>query len=326
MISVILCTYNRAARIKAVLENFGKIHRPSDLAWELIVVDNNSTDATEAIVREYQRAVPFDVRYVFEGKQGHSHARNRGIVESKGLVLAFTDDDVIVDAHWLEQLRHTSDRFDCLGVGGKIVPKWTCPKPAWLREDGPYALMKAIVSFDQGDGTCVLKTPPFGANMSFRRTAFERYGLFRTDLGRVGARLLGCEDTEFGSRLLRNNERLIYNSDILVYHPVEHERATKRYFQRWYFEYGRAFILQAEIPRGPLRRLRSPMTSLHSLCASLFLWTIAVDPKLRLYYQLHVWETLGRLREACSLSGSEGRAIPTFAESQISTQSRPAAH
>jgi glucosyl-dolichyl phosphate glucuronosyltransferase len=319
MISVVLCTYNRARRLKAALASFRNMQLPPELAWEMIIVDNNSTDGTATVVSEYQRTAPFDVRYFFERKQGHSHARNRGIVESKGVILAFTDDDVIMDAHWLEQLQHTYDRFDCLGVGGRIAPVWACAKPAWLQEDGPYALMDAIISFDQGDSTCVLKTPPFGANMSFRRTAFEQYGLFRTDLGRVGARLAGGDDTEFGKRLLRNNERLIYNSRVLVYHPVEKERATKEYFQRWYFEYGRTSMRQREVPRGGLQRLRLPTTSLHSLCESLFLWTIAVNPKRRLYYRLHVCESLGRLREVCSRSGSAERPmIPRLAESHIS--------
>jgi glucosyl-dolichyl phosphate glucuronosyltransferase len=328
MISVILCTYNRAGRLTATLESIRNLHLPPELAWELIIVDNNSTDDTEKVVREYQRAAPFDVRYVFERTQGHSRARNRGITESKGLVLAFTDDDVILDAHWLEQLWRTYDRFDCLGVGGRIVPVWACGKPAWLQEDGPYALMNAIVSFDQGGGTCVLKTPPFGANMSFRRTAFEQYGLFRTDLGRIGVRLLGCEDTEFGMRLLRNNERLVYSPGMLVYHPVEKERVTKGYFQRWYFEYGRASIRRSEIPRGGLQRLRLLATSLRKLCASFFLWTTAVNPKRRLYHRLYVCDTLGRLRELCSLSGTaEGDIIPRFAESQMSRPlpSRPPA-
>jgi glycosyltransferase involved in cell wall biosynthesis len=321
MVSVILCTYNRAVRLKAALESLSSLYVPPELPWELIVVDNNSTDGTEAVVRQFQRVAPFDVRYVFERTQGHSHARNRGIAESKGLFLAFCDDDVIMDAHWLEELRHTYDRFDCMGVGGRIIPVWPCPKPAWLHEDGPYGLMNVIVSFEHGEGTSMLTRPPFGANMSFRRTAFERYGLFRTDLGRIGSRLSGSEDTEFGRRLLRNNEKLVYNSRVLVYHPVEKERATKRYFQRWYFEYGRASIRQTEIPRGGLQRFRLQTTSLRRLCAGLFRWMLAVNPRRRLYYRLNVCQSLGWLRELLSLSRTaDARIIPRLAGSRIISQ------
>lgn len=327
MISVILCTYNRASRLEATLESLHKLHVPPDLVWELVVVDNNSSDGTEALVRAYQRAVRFDVRYVFERTQGHSHARNRGIVESRGDILAFTDDDVIVDAHWLERIQDVYDRYDCMGLGGKIVPVWPCPKPRWLKEDGPYALMKAIVSFDHGEEVLALKTPPFGANMSFRRTAFTRYGLFRTDLGRRGLRPAGCEDTEFGTRLLDNNETVMYGPHVVVYHPVDRARATKRYFQRWYFEYGRAYVRQTGLSRAARQRLERHLSALLSLAASVARWTTSGRPERRLYYRLCVWETVGRIWEGCMTSPrSEAQIIPALGEVRPRPLTRPSAH
>jgi glucosyl-dolichyl phosphate glucuronosyltransferase len=301
MISVIVCTYNRSNSLSVALDSLTRMHVPRGLAWELVIVDNNSRDGTEEVVKQYQRTAPFEVRYVFESKQGHSHARNRGVEESKGHVLAFTDDDVTVDAHWLEELRQTYDRFDCLGIGGRIVPLWMCAKPAWLEESGPYALMKAIVSFDHGDEAFLLTTPPFGANMSFRRDAFLRYGLFCTDLGRIGTRLRGAEDTEFGTRLLRKNERLIYSPGVIIYHPVDRERATQSYFQQWYFQYGRTAARAARAPvvRG---RVRPRARLLRSLVANLVKWATARDQRRRCYYRLHVCENLGRIREACAFT------------------------
>jgi glycosyltransferase involved in cell wall biosynthesis len=315
MISVIVCTYNRSRSLKVTLASLQRMHVPADLTWELVVIDNNSSDDTEEVVRGYQRTAPFAVRYFFESTQGHSQARNRGIVEAKGVVLAFTDDDVIVDSHWLAELKQSYDRFDCLGVGGKIVPVWSSERPAWLREDGPYALMRAIVSFDPGEDASVLKTPPFGANMSFRRSAFEGYGLFRTDLGRRGARLMGTEDTEFGRRLLSGNERLIYNSRAIVHHPVQQERLTKRYFQRWYFEYGRASIRTGASPPG--------LVSLRDLTASLVRWATAIDPQQRFYYRLAAYRSLGRICESCRFSTSaEDRVVPRLMDTRIETALR----
>jgi GT2 family glycosyltransferase len=309
MISVIVCTYNRSAPLRVTLDSLRSLHVPPGLVWELVIVDNNSSDDTEQVVREFQRTAPFDVRYVFESEQGHSHARNRGVQESKGHVLAFTDDDVTVDARWLHELRQAYDRFDCLGIGGRIVPLWTCSKPAWFQESGPYALMKVIVSFDHGDQAFLLNTPPFGANMSFRREAFVRYGLFRTDLGRIGTRLRGAEDTEFGTRLLRNNERLIYSPGVIVYHPVERERVTPSYFQRWYFQYGRASARTGRTPavRG---RVRQQTRLLRSLVANLVKWATARDQRQRFYYRLYVCETLGRIREACAFTRNPDSVIP----------------
>lgn len=309
MISVIVCTYNRSARLRVALDSLTRMPVPPGLAWELVIVDNNSSDDTEQVVTQYQRTVPFDVRYVFEGEQGHSHARNRGVQESKGEVLAFTDDDVTVDAHWLDELRQAYDRFDCVGIGGRIVPLWMCSKPPWFQESGPYALMKVIVSFDHGDQAFLLNTPPFGANMSFRREAFVRYGLFRTDLGRIGTRLRGAEDTEFGTRLLRNGERLIYNPGAIIYHPVERERVTQSYFQRWYFQYGRTSARAARI-LAVHGRVRPQTRLLRSLVASLVKWAMARDQQRRFYYRLYVCETLGRILEACAFARNPDRVIP----------------
>jgi glucosyl-dolichyl phosphate glucuronosyltransferase len=302
MISVIVGTYNRAHRLRGALESMRRIHLPPDLTCELVVVDNNSTDGTESVVRDFQRVAPFAVRYVFETQQGHSRARNRGIAESSGEILAFTDDDVIVDTRWLEELWRTYNTVECLGVGGRIVPMWSCAKPAWLHEDGSYPLHKAIVSFDQGDWVCALKIPAFGANMSFRRAAFENYGLFRTDLGRRGTEIIGGEDIEFGRRLLRNNETLVYNPGVVIYHPVEEERTTKKYFARWYFAYGRAAIREDEAPASRRARLHRRMVSLRALAGGLIRWLTAVDPRRRLYYRLYVCEVLGRIRELCRRS------------------------
>jgi glycosyltransferase involved in cell wall biosynthesis len=286
MISVIVCTYNRSALLRSALDSLQRMKIPAGLAWELIIVDNNSSDDTQAVVSEYRRTAPFDVRYVFEGIQGHSRARNRGIVESRGGILAFTDDDVTVEPEWLSELWNSYSQPDCLGAGGRIVPVWRFAKPAWLREE--------------------------------RRTAIERYGLFRTDLGGVGAKLMGNEDTEFGYRLLRNGEMLIYNPRVIVHHPVERERATQRYFERWYFEYGRALVRQTEIPPAARDRLRWQKASLRSLGASMFRWMLARRSERRLYYRLAVCQAFGQTREAFSRATPEDGAIPRLADSRQS--------
>lgn len=310
MISVVLCTYDRASTLKGTLESLRRLSVPAQLAWELVLVDNNSSDDTARVVARHRELAASDVRYVFEPEQGHSRARNRGIREARGSILAFTDDDVTVEPHWLEQIHETYERFDCLGVGGKIVPVWLCAKPAWLVGPGTDQLMKAIVSFDQGDETCVLTTPPFGANMSFRKAAFDRYGLFRTDLGRTGRGLGGGEDTEFGRRLLRNGETLIYNPAALVHHPVAAERLTRHYWQRWYFAYGRISARRADGPDSgefPWRRSGAPI---RRLAGSLLRWTLTIDSTGRFLYKLNVYRALGELLEMCTLRRRRARTLP----------------
>lgn len=309
-ISLIVCTYNRSRVLEHMLESVRSLCVPPGLTWELVVVNNNSVDDTERVVRDYQRETSLPLLYVSEPRQGISPARNAGIIASSGDVLAFTDDDVTVHRHWLARLARTYATFDCTGVAGRIVPVWTCAKPPWLREDGPQALMKAIVSFDLGDYPVRLGTPPFGANMSFRRSAFERYGLFRTDLGRTASGLAGGEDVEFGGRLLRNGEQLVYNPRVVVYHPVDHARATKRYFERWYYAYGRTSMRLLERPTARLERLRMRGRIARSLAATLLQWTLARDPRERLRSRLAVCQDLGRLREALRPPPNGDRAIP----------------
>ncbi|MFZ0937825.1 MAG: glycosyltransferase family A protein, partial [Candidatus Sulfotelmatobacter sp.] len=123
-ISVVLCTYNRAASLKSTLESFSGLRLPFDLDWELVVVDNNSKDHTPEVIGDFAKTARFSVRYIFEGRQGRSSALNAGISAAKGEIVALTDDDVLLHPEWLLNLKRAFDEFDCAGVGGRIVPVW----------------------------------------------------------------------------------------------------------------------------------------------------------------------------------------------------------
>jgi glycosyltransferase involved in cell wall biosynthesis len=295
MISVILCTYNRAESLKQTLASLAAMSVPSDLRWELVIVDNNSRDHTKAVVEEFAKVSGLNVKYLFEKTQGLSHARNAGIREADGDILSFIDDDVTVDQNWLGHLTATFDQTGCMGVGGRIVAVWLCEKPRWFQEHGPYRMMKAIVSFDLGGERHRLTTPPFGANMSFKRAAFDKYGLFRTDLGRVGNKLLSCEDTEFGKRLLRGNETLIYDPGSLVYHPVEDKRTKKKYFQSWYFNYGRVSVRLDGIPKGTSCYFGVPRQFYRHLVGGVLRSLLAFNSRRYFYYKLQICQVLGQI-------------------------------
>ncbi len=122
-ISVIICTFNRSSHLRNVLKSLSEQVVDEKLIWEIVVVDNNSKDDTFEVIKSFHNSSYIPVRYVKEQKQGLSHARNRGIQESLGKYVAFTDDDAVVDKRWVSSLYETFQKYKCDCVGGKIYLK-----------------------------------------------------------------------------------------------------------------------------------------------------------------------------------------------------------
>jgi len=293
MISVVVCTFNRARLLEQTLATLARMHT-SRLEWELIVVDNNSTDDTKTVVAQSARSSSLPIRYVFERTQGHSTARNTGVASSRGEIVAFTDDDVTVDPHWLEAVDEIF-MTGCAGMGGKIVPAWRCERPRWFDEE---LLTGVTVRFDEGNEAKPLTRSPFGANMAFQRRVFAEYGVFRTDLGRVGTTLSRGEDAEFGWRLLAAGESLMYAPGAVVYHPVEAERATLAYCQRWFYEYGKGVMRAGSVPADAVRYAGVPRYLFRSLAESLCKWMAGRNSVTRLSHRLQTFDLLGQVVEA----------------------------
>jgi glycosyltransferase involved in cell wall biosynthesis len=303
-ISIVLCTHNRASSLRKTLDTLGQMSVPPDLRWELLVVDSDSSDDTRQAVNEFTERTGLDVRYVWEPQRGKSLALNTGIKKAKGGIIAFTDDDVRVAPEWLHELVRTFREFDCMGVGGRSVPAWGgLIRPDWLITEGPYHLVPSpILDFDQGDEAKELQIAPWGLNMAFRRSAFDKYGLFRTDLGPCGTgRILG-EDIEFGGRLLRCGEKIIYSPTAVVFHPVEQQRITKNYFLQYYFNsLGRAHIRQERWPANAVLYFGVPRYIFRRFLTNCVSWFFAFDKKRRFYYKTRLYSVLGQIAEARNL-------------------------
>jgi glucosyl-dolichyl phosphate glucuronosyltransferase len=172
-VTVILCTYNRHCSLRAALESLAASTLPDSIAWEVLVVDNNSRDQTRDVVAEFSMRDPARFRYLFEARQGKSYALNSGIREAGGDVLAFVDDDITVEPSWLANLAAAFRDGDCAGAGGRILPEAGFSPPHWLSKAGRYALAPLAV-FDPGSEPGELTEPPFGTNMAFRKAVFAR--------------------------------------------------------------------------------------------------------------------------------------------------------
>ena len=231
--SVVIATYNRAADLRGTLESLAGLRPRGE--WELIVVDNNSSDGTRAAVDAAARTFPAPLRYVFEREQGRSPALNAGIRLASGAIIATTDDDVRVDADWLDRAAEGLDRLDCDYVGGRVLPIWGAAPPAWLpARGGKHWAVIALLDY----GAAPLEfgaRVPLGVNMAFRREAFDRAGLFDPHTGRKAGTLLGQEVREWCIRARAAGVRGFYVPDLAVHHLIPAARLTKTYFRRWFY-------------------------------------------------------------------------------------------
>jgi glycosyltransferase involved in cell wall biosynthesis len=297
-ISVILSTYNRCQSLAKALSSVAASVLPEGHDWEVIVVDNNSTDQTREVVEEFQRRHRGRFRYVFESKQGLSHARNAGIREARGDILAFMDDDVTVETTWLENLTAPLRNGEWAGSGGRIMPEQTFVPPRWLSLEGRYALAPLAI-FDYGPIACELTESPFGTNMAFQRKMFEKYGGFRTDLGRCGGNMMSNEDTEFGSRLLVAGERLSYEPSALVFHSIPLNRVRKEYFLAWWLGKARGEIREYGIQPGTKWFAAGvPLYLFRRLVVWTIRWMISVPSDRRFSCKLKVWGLVGSILES----------------------------
>jgi glucosyl-dolichyl phosphate glucuronosyltransferase len=286
-ITVILCTYNRAHSLLEALRSVAASSLPPSVAWEVLIVDNNSRDNTREIAQEFCRQCPDRFRYIFEPQQGKSFALNSGIRQSQGDVLAFMDDDVTVEPTWLYNLTHALESNEWSGAGGRIILEWPASIPYWLTTDGPYA-RHGFPGFDQGREAKELVGPPFGTNMAFLREVFVKHGGFRTDLGPNPGSQIRAEDTEFGRRLIQAGERLRYEPDAVVHHPVPADKLNKRHILKWWYDNGRGVAREFDI---------RPFVLTFRLLSWAARWMSAFEPRQRFYRKLVVWEKYGMLSE-----------------------------
>ncbi len=316
-VTAVLCTYNRCNSLVRAMDSLARSVLPQSVEWEVLVVDNNSSDHTRQVVEEFCRRNADHFRYEFEPQQGKSFALNTGIRKAHGDIIAFVDDDVTVESAWLEALTAPLESGEWGGSGGRILPDRLFSPPPWLAFDGPLGMGAMIAAhFDLGNESCELNEAPYGTNMAFRKEMFTKYGLFRTDLGPRPGTEIRNEDTEFGRRLLAAGERLFYVPSAVVYHEVPERRTTQKYLLKRSFDNGRAEILERKAkPKiwGIHRRyFRVVNYILRFLPSRILQWLRAREPKERFRFKCMVWHATGELVEMWHQPSAvnEGRNAP----------------
>jgi glycosyltransferase involved in cell wall biosynthesis len=301
--TVILCTYNRSQSLANTLESVAASVLPNTVQWEVLVVDNNSTDRTREVADDFSRRYPGRFRYIVEPHPGKSFALNTGVREAHGDVLAFTDDDVTVEPTWLQNLTVSLNDGQWAGAGGRTLLAHPFSPPRWLTLAGPDNLGYVLAPlFDGGPQARELPEPPYGANMAYRKVMFEKHGLFRSDLGPRPGSEIRAEDTEFGRRVMAAGERVRYEPSALVYHPIPEDRVQKSYFLTRFFDVGRAILRQSEPGPDILGISRRCFTFFRLISTQLPVeilhWLLTPDRKHRFHQKCETWKTAGQVVES----------------------------
>lgn len=307
-LSVIICTCNRATLLHKVFENLkAQKYLDGAFTWELVLVDNNSVDDTENVVKAMGREADFSVRYVFEPRQGKSFALNSGIEAAQSDCLAFTDDDVVIDHDWLASVRKAFSEYpNYYCFGGKVLPILNNDMPPWISEnDDNYRFHGGpIVGHDRGDAIKEYDASmymPIGANMFIRKAVIEKYGGFSTQLGYYSREaLIYGEDSEIMFRFKYGGEAILYYPDALIYHPAPTNRMRKSYFKKWCWGVGRGRARWLAVPTETIRYGNIPRYLIKELLRDLINWAMVMpSPKKykRFYYEMQIIFKLGMFYE-----------------------------
>jgi len=268
LVSAVVCTHNRATYLRRALASLAAQTLAAE-RYEIVVVDNASTDATRELVTRELAGVD-RLRYVFEPQLGVSRARNAGWRAARAPLVAYLDDDAIAAPDWLARavsgFAMLEPRPGCLG--GPVIPIWEVPRPAWL----PDALLPylTVLELDQGPGPMPRGKFLYGTNSVFARERLAEIGGFPPGLGPIGRWHRSGEDTFVQKQLRERGHPLWYDPALRVQHHVPAERVSRRWVLRRLYLEGLSRARQQLLARapGPLGRTRLVGVALRKLLSS----------------------------------------------------------
>jgi glycosyltransferase involved in cell wall biosynthesis len=285
-VSVVICTWNRAALLEQTLAQLAHLRMPAGVQWEVVVVNNNSTDATDATIERHRARLP--LRRLFESRSGKSFAANLAIAQTESELLLWTDDDVLVDPDWLKEYVAAARAWpDATFFGGTIEPLFAVPPARWISRNvdlltAPYAIQQ------YGPGVRPLgdREIPFGANMGMRRQVLHGEA-FNQRLGPFGTFVLRGEESELIHRLKSQGHWGVWVGTARVKHYIPAGRLTQDYLWKSYVALGRTEarvqgMRRGTVPRWAVRRYvtaRTVMGLLAPFKGRRWLWALRAAAK-----------------------------------------------
>ena len=234
-LTVAICTWNRAELLDQTLSQMHSLDIPADVKWELLVINNNSTDHTDEVIARHNASLP--IRRLFEPKPGHSNARNCGVANARGTYTIWTDDDVLVDSQWIRAYVDAFRRWpNAVLFGGPIEPWYESEPPNWVRDSWEHVASVYAIR-DLGDEPFRFTTKmPFGANIVFRNDVL--LGGFDPTLGRSPGKLISGDETSVARSLMQAGNEGWWVPEARVRHFVPNERLTLEYLSDWFYAMG----------------------------------------------------------------------------------------
>jgi GT2 family glycosyltransferase/glycosyltransferase involved in cell wall biosynthesis len=254
--SIIICTFNRSELLMQSILALKDQNFPAD-RYEIIVVDNNSSDDTRSITESLASLSNVPIRYLFEANQGLSYARNTGIINASHEIIIFTDDDIDADENWLLEIVNAFGESDVACAGGPIRPVWPFEKPEWLPRSREGFLSVSEFETARINGEFSYPNYPWGANIAFRKIVFDKIGMFPTDLGRTGKSLLSNEEIMLCQRVESAGYRIKFAPNAVIHHKIAPERLRKSWMLHRSYWQGRSdAVLDVATPPFRYSRLR----------------------------------------------------------------------
>jgi len=315
-ITVLICTRNRAGQLRNVLESAAGMDVPQGLRWELLLVDNGSSDNTAEVAMGFRPRLP--IRVVREDSAGLSHARNRGVAEARGDYICWTDDDVLIDRAWLATYAAAFARHPEAAVfGGQIIPVLEEPTPRWFaRFADQWPLTTLLAQRDYGDEAVPLSfqnaVVPWGANFAVR-TAEQRTVSYEPGLGVSPLQKRVGEEAEAVFQMMKRGATGWWVPGARVRHIIPVKRQTWRYVYEYFLSYGETVAYMerawpgahhAAANRRDMARVNRSLPSLYgraAVCGGLFAgaWLVGATRRaLQFLMQMGVYVGAARIAAA----------------------------